>query len=112
MNVHLLVISPYYNVSSFAYLGFFSMLRLAAMGYITPEITGDALSWTPRRDSAFGTVRLHAAGVWKRILRLSTQNRRFSEQMVANHESLCSQSPLGYINKYAYITRDNTESRG
>ena len=45
MHVHLMVITPRYNVSLLnAYLGFSSMLRLATMGYITPEITGDALS--------------------------------------------------------------------
>ena len=45
MHLYLLVVACSYNVSSLnAYLGLFSMLRLATMGYITPEITGDALS--------------------------------------------------------------------
>ena len=44
MRVYLLVIGCSFASSSNAYLEFFSMLRLATMGYITPEITGDALS--------------------------------------------------------------------
>ena len=60
------------------------------MSYISPLRKGRKKvrkRVTPRRDSAFGTVGLHAVGVWKRILRLSTRNRRFFKKNVAKSRS-------------------------